>query len=188
MYSSTPSWNCASPIRPPASCTGVRETIARGSNLFVTYPGYSDYRHIPVIGKGVTFQLPAPGSLGHDVRGRSGRGLSPAFAERYEDMPAHRNHTVRHGQPVAGVQRAVETALYCSTACCSCSAPGRSPHSGRAGWRYMRGDDRGDPHLAEGEGNLRQRVDSSAMPRDESGDMARWINNFIDSWMAWSVR
>ena len=35
--------------------------------------------------------------------------------------------------------------------------------------------------LAEGEGNLRQRVDSSAMPRDESGDMARWINSFIDS-------
>lgn len=37
---------------------GVRETMANGSNLFITYPGYSDYRHIPVIGKGVTFQLP----------------------------------------------------------------------------------------------------------------------------------
>ncbi len=37
---------------------GVRETIAHGENLFVTYPGYSDYRHIPVIGKGVTFQMP----------------------------------------------------------------------------------------------------------------------------------
>lgn len=37
---------------------GVRETIRTGSNLFVTYPGYSDYRHIPVVGKGVTFQLP----------------------------------------------------------------------------------------------------------------------------------
>jgi len=36
---------------------GVRETIRNGHNLFVTYPGYSDYRHIPVIGKGVTFQL-----------------------------------------------------------------------------------------------------------------------------------
>jgi methyl-accepting chemotaxis protein len=40
---------------------GVRETIAHGENLFVKYPGYSDYRHIPVIGKGVTFQM--PGSL-----------------------------------------------------------------------------------------------------------------------------
>jgi hypothetical protein len=37
---------------------GVRETIRNGENLYVLYPGYSDYRHIPVIGKGVTFQLP----------------------------------------------------------------------------------------------------------------------------------
>lgn len=37
---------------------GVRETIRQGENLFVTYPGYSDYRHVPVIGKGVTFQMP----------------------------------------------------------------------------------------------------------------------------------
>ena len=37
---------------------GVRETIRNGSNLFVTYPGYSDYRHVPVIGSGVTFQMP----------------------------------------------------------------------------------------------------------------------------------
>ncbi|MCL6459649.1 MAG: cache domain-containing protein [Gorillibacterium sp.] len=37
---------------------GVANTIAKGDNLFVEFPGYSDYRHIPVIGKGVTFQLP----------------------------------------------------------------------------------------------------------------------------------
>ncbi|MGE1082935.1 hypothetical protein ACQJ0O_11940 [Pseudomonas shirazensis] len=30
---------------------GVRETIRMGSNLFVTYPGYSDYRHIPVVAR-----------------------------------------------------------------------------------------------------------------------------------------
>ena len=30
---------------------GVRETIRNGHNLYVTYPGYSDYRHIPVIGR-----------------------------------------------------------------------------------------------------------------------------------------
>lgn len=37
---------------------GVANTISNGSNLFVEFPGYSDYRHISVIGKGVTFQLP----------------------------------------------------------------------------------------------------------------------------------
>ncbi|MGL4317993.1 MAG: methyl-accepting chemotaxis protein [Pseudomonas sp.] len=37
---------------------GVRETIRRGSNLFVLYPGYPDYRHVPVIGAGLTLRLP----------------------------------------------------------------------------------------------------------------------------------
>jgi methyl-accepting chemotaxis protein len=37
---------------------GVRETIRNGQNLYVNYPGYADYRHIPVIGKGITFSLP----------------------------------------------------------------------------------------------------------------------------------
>ncbi|WP_309119045.1 hypothetical protein [Paenibacillus sp.] len=37
---------------------GVANTIAKGHNLMVEFPAYSDYRHIPVIGKGVTFQLP----------------------------------------------------------------------------------------------------------------------------------
>ncbi len=37
---------------------GVRETIRQGQNLFVLYPGYPDYRHIPVIGAGITLQLP----------------------------------------------------------------------------------------------------------------------------------
>lgn len=34
--------------------------------------------------------------------------------------------------------------------------------------------------IAEGEGNLRQRLDTSTLANDESGDMARWINSFID--------
>lgn len=37
---------------------GVKNTIKHGENLFVQFPGYSDYRHVSVIGKGVTFQLP----------------------------------------------------------------------------------------------------------------------------------
>ncbi|MEQ6290641.1 methyl-accepting chemotaxis protein [Vogesella sp. GCM10023246] len=37
---------------------GVRETIRHGDNTYVLYPGYADYRHIPVVGRGLTFQLP----------------------------------------------------------------------------------------------------------------------------------
>ncbi|WP_262368555.1 cache domain-containing protein [Marinomonas sp. IMCC 4694] len=44
---------------------GVRETIKKGQNIFVTYPGYSDYRHIPVIGKGVFWSSPT----GHFPKG-----------------------------------------------------------------------------------------------------------------------
>ncbi len=35
--------------------------------------------------------------------------------------------------------------------------------------------------IAEGEGNLRQRLDTSRMANDETGDMGRWINSFIDN-------
>lgn len=37
---------------------GVANTIKKGSNLFCAYPGYLDYRGIPVIGKGITVTLP----------------------------------------------------------------------------------------------------------------------------------
>lgn len=37
---------------------GVANTIKNGSNLFCKYPGYPDYRGIPVIGKGITFCMP----------------------------------------------------------------------------------------------------------------------------------
>ncbi|WP_277373809.1 methyl-accepting chemotaxis protein [Pseudomonas sp. AA-38] len=37
---------------------GVRETIRKGHNLFALYPGYPDYRYVPVIGAGLTLQMP----------------------------------------------------------------------------------------------------------------------------------
>jgi methyl-accepting chemotaxis protein len=35
--------------------------------------------------------------------------------------------------------------------------------------------------LAEGEGNLRQRIDTDAMSNDETNDLSRWINSFVDN-------
>ena len=37
---------------------GVQQTIKKGKNIFVSYPGYPDYRHIPVVGAGSTFKMP----------------------------------------------------------------------------------------------------------------------------------
>lgn len=59
---------------------GVRETIRRGQHVCVCYPGYPDYRHIPVVGAGLTFRMPGSpdtwgllceGDLEEVYRGRS---------------------------------------------------------------------------------------------------------------------
>ena len=163
----------------------MRETIARGSNLFVTYPGYSDYRHIPVIGKGVTFQLPgSPDRWGmmceadlEEVYRR--RSLSVGLMKTYLLTVITLFVTGSLLQAFSGLS---ETALYLLNGVLlvlgawafASFGPRRLAARMQAMTEVIR-------TLAEGEGNLRQRVDSSAMPRDESGDMARWINSFIDS-------
>jgi methyl-accepting chemotaxis protein len=35
--------------------------------------------------------------------------------------------------------------------------------------------------IAEGEGNLTQRLDANKIKHDETGDLSRWINSFIDN-------
>lgn len=164
---------------------GVRETIAKGSNLFVTYPGYSDYRHIPVIGKGVTFQLPGSADrwgmmceadLEEVYRRRSlSVGLMKTYLvtvttlsviggllQQYSGLPTSALHVVN------GLLLMLGAWAFASF------GPRRLAARMQEMTEVIR-------TLAEGEGNLRQRVDSSTMQRDESGDMGRWINSFIDS-------
>ncbi|WP_313054950.1 methyl-accepting chemotaxis protein [Pseudomonas lopnurensis] len=164
---------------------GVRETIAKGSNLFVTYPGYSDYRHIPVIGKGVTFQLQgSPDRWGmmceadlEEVYRR--RSLSVGLMKTYLT-------TVTTLFVIGGLLQAFsglsQTMLYVLNGLLlvlgAWAFASFGPRRLAARMHEMTEVIR---TLAEGEGNLRQRVDSSTMQRDESGDMGRWINSFIDS-------
>jgi methyl-accepting chemotaxis protein len=164
---------------------GVRETIRSGSNLFVTYPGYSDYRHIPVIGKGVTFQLPGSpdrwgmmceADLEEVYRRRSlSHGLmKPYFATMLGLFAS--NFLMQHysgldqalidGFEVAGVLFA---ALLFGT-----FGPRRLAQRLNDMTDVIRA-------IAEGEGNLRQRLDTAKMANDETGDMGRWINSFIDN-------
>ena len=163
---------------------GVRETIRRGENLFVTYPGYSDYRHVPVVGKGVTFQL--PGSLDRwgmmceadleEVYRR--RSLSYGLMKPYVAIMAGLfgcNYLVQHcaGLP-QGLNDAIEAAsMLGATLLFGVLGPKRlaARLNGMSGVLRT---------IAEGEGNLRQRLDTSTLANDESGDMARWINSFID--------
>ncbi|MEA1081700.1 methyl-accepting chemotaxis protein [Marinobacter qingdaonensis] len=163
---------------------GVRETIARGENLYVKYPGYSDYRHIPVIGKGVTFQMPGSpdrwgmmceGDLEEVYRRRSiswrlsarltllvGLLWAINFALAWSGVPLWLEGTVN------GLAALALVALF--------RVSSTRPLSEKLG--AMADVIR---NIAEGGGNLRQRMDLARMRRDETGDLGRWINSFIDS-------
>lgn len=163
---------------------GVRETIRTGSNLFVTYPGYSDYRHIPVVGKGVTFQLPGSpdrwgmmceADLEEVYRRRSlSYGLMKPYLATMVSLFAC-NFLVQH---YSGLEQSLIDAcetLSMLTAAVLFSTFG--PKRLAARLNEMTGVIR---TIAEGEGNLRQRLDTTRMANDETGDMGRWINSFID--------
>jgi len=164
---------------------GVRETITKGENLFVTYPGYSDYRHIPVIGKGVTFQLPGSSDrwgmmceadLEEVYRRRS---LSFNMMKVYMvTMAAQLGLTLalQHWfelSPVLVNSVSILLALLFGLLFCLWG-----PNRLARRLNRMTGVIR---NIAEGGGNLRQRIDSDQLAQDESGDMGRWINSFIDN-------
>jgi methyl-accepting chemotaxis protein len=163
---------------------GVRETIRKGSNLFVTYPGYSDYRHIPVVGKGVTFQLPGSrdrwgmmceADLEEVYRRRSlSYGLMKPYLATMLALFAC-NYGVQHysGLPQNLIDVCEAVSLVIAALVFSTLGPKRLALR----LTEMTGVIR---TIAEGEGNLRQRLDTSRMANDETGDMGRWINSFID--------
>ena len=164
---------------------GVRETIARGENMFVTYPGYPDYRHIPVIGAGVTLQM--PGSL--DVWGmmceadleEANRFRSVNFRMMQSNlMLVFLTWLITFGSSYFLQLDTVETALI------NLSLLGLGailfyryalkPMTERL--RFMARMIRG---LAEGGGNLSQRLDRNHAAIDEPAVMSQWVNSFIDT-------
>jgi len=164
---------------------GVRETIRNGSNLFVTYPGYSDYRHIAVIGKGVTFKL--QGSL--DTWGMM---CEADLEEAYRYRSINYTHMKIYSATVA-TGFAANALLHSGTdfsnasinamTLCLLIAGGFIFHQ-RAPRRLARrlGKMTEVIHaIAEGGGNLRQRLDTSKLAFDETGDLGRWTNSFIDN-------
>jgi methyl-accepting chemotaxis protein len=162
----------------------VRETIRKGENLFVTYPGYSDYRHIPVIGKGVTFRMPhSPDTWGMMCEG----DLEEVYRYRSISYDLLRRYLL--------------TVLICwgaATAIEYCFALGRiwglglslvSTFIGAAVFYYggaiplrdrLRSTSRMLRGIAEGGGNLTQRLPRKDQS-DETSIMAQWVNSFIDN-------
>lgn len=164
---------------------GVRETIRKGENLFVTYPGYSDYRHVPVIGKGVLFQLPgSPDRWGMMCEG----DLEEVYRKRSIGY-----RLVRLFLLIIGVIWTSNILLEHIPGCPLWlaelfTAPvfiggvlafyrfGIRPVSRKI--QEMTDVIRA---LSEGEGNLKQRLDTKLFRDDESGEMGKWINSFVDN-------
>ncbi len=163
---------------------GVRETIAKGENLYVKYPGYSDYRHIPVIGKGITFRMPGSpdlwgmmceGDLEEVYRRRS---ISWRLSSRLAVL-ASMLWGINLALALSGVPIWAEAAINGIAIMAMVwffRATGVKPISNQLG---RMADIIRD--IAEGGGNLSQRIELAETRRDETGDLARWINSFIDS-------
>ncbi|THG80603.1 methyl-accepting chemotaxis protein [Pseudomonas sp. A-1] len=164
---------------------GVRETIRKGANLFVTYPGYSDYRHVPVVGKGVTFQLPGSpdrwgmmceADLEEVYRRRSLTfGLMRTFLLVMGGWYAASTGLQHYSGLPQGVLDLLDLGLL---GLCGLLFAALGPRRLASRMGEMTAVIR---TIAEGGGNLSQRLDRGRMANDESGDMARWINSFIDN-------
>lgn len=164
---------------------GVRETIRNGSNLFVTYPGYSDYRHVPVIGSGVTFQMPGSpdrwgmmceGDLEEVYRRRSMNFQFMGLFVGLNLLVWALNIGFLHLSGLSFWKREVLTLPFFMMVCLWFYKKGLQPFSHRL--KEMTGVIR---TISEGGGNLRQRLDHKILVADETGEMGRWINSFIDN-------
>ncbi len=164
---------------------GVRETIAHGQNLFVTYPGYADYRHIPVVGKGVTFQLPgSPDTWGMMCEA----DLEEVYRFRSINFRLMRVYLgvvittwlasllLGHGLHLGTVTtEAVNLGLLALGAVLFYRL-GTQPVAQRI--RTMGGMIH---NIAEGGGNLAQRIERDTATMDEPAMLGMWVNSFIDT-------
>lgn len=164
---------------------GVRETIRCGENTFVTYPGYSDYRHIPVIGRGITFTL--PGSIDswgmmceadleevYRFRSLNFRMMS-VYLVMWVAMVAVISGIAVIFKPDAQVMAGICGGLFLTG--------GLVLHRfvARPVGQRLRSMVSVVRNVAEGHGNLSQRLDRGDASRDEAGVLSQWINSLIDN-------
>jgi methyl-accepting chemotaxis protein len=164
---------------------GVRETIRRGENLFVTYPGYADYRHIPVIGKGVTFRLPgSPDTWGMMCEA----DLEEVY--RYRGI-GYRIQRIYLLLALAGWGTAFGLAQLAGLSGALTAGVGLALQLAggfilqRSGCRPVSERLKEATHVlrttAEGGGNLSQRLPRASGRIDETTVLGQWANSFIDN-------
>ncbi|MDX1491877.1 MAG: methyl-accepting chemotaxis protein [Pseudohongiellaceae bacterium] len=164
---------------------GVRETISKGSNLFVTYPGYSDYRHIPVIGKGVTFTLKGSrdrwgmmceGDLEEVYRFRSIslKMMALYFLTVFTVIGANAAMHLFTSLPLWVTQFSTLSMFGLGALMFRHYGPRKLSRRLEKMTEIIHA-------VAEGGGNLRQRLDVTKLKPDETGELGRWTNSFIDN-------
>jgi len=172
---------------------GVANTIRSGSNLSVSFPGYSDYRHIPVIGKGLTFQLPhCPDVWGmmceadfeEVYRTRNmGWNVSKLMVPMLLGMMVLTALVAGLLTQASGIGPVAITAivgllnLVCGVAVWQVVLrKGLAPETERIRQlnRFIRRN-------TEGRGDLTQRLRVTDFGDDELRDTAKWLNSLIDS-------
>lgn len=164
---------------------GVQNTINNGENLFVEFPGYSDYRHVPVIGKGVTFQMPGSpdiwgmmceADLEEVYRTRSiGIRLGTSFVASivigvalYQILHAFDFIPAWFVFMINIIYGIIATSYF--------HKKQLLPIVNRLNRMTEM-----IQKIAEGGGDLSIRVNKELLSNDETGAMGRWVNNFIDS-------
>ncbi|MGN7359168.1 methyl-accepting chemotaxis protein [Paenibacillus sp. SAF-054] len=170
---------------------GVRNTIANGENLFVGFPGYPDYRHVPVIGKGVTFRMPhCP-----DVWGMMCEGdLEEVYRTRSIGWKLKRMHlaalaagTVLNVLLFGFLSRGLPLwigilSVLLGNLLLGAAAVNRLERKGtRPAAAHLLHLNRFIRINAEGKGDLTQRLDLAPFADDEVKTIGRWVNNMIDS-------
>ncbi|WP_168121409.1 methyl-accepting chemotaxis protein [Paenibacillus sp. HB172176] len=170
---------------------GVSNTIRNGSNLFVAFPGYSDYRHIPVIGKGVTFQLPhSPDKWGMMCEG----DLEEVYRLRSVAWRQRRLHVIS-GILTSILLAALVAVLYGETSAWVVAAAvggfnllltlfvigAFKSKEDRRVVQHIRTLTRFIRMNAEGKGDLTQRLALKDFDNDELKDTSKWLNNMMDS-------
>ncbi|HSX72288.1 MAG TPA: methyl-accepting chemotaxis protein, partial [Pseudomonas sp.] len=160
---------------------GVRETIRHGSNLFVLYPGYPDYRHVPVIGAGLTLRLPgSPDTWGMMCEG----DLEEVYRRRGFSYSLSRQLLLGLCA-LGGLQIALDAQLPQQAAALTFAAAGLLlgafwAFSLRPRARKLQALSDFFLETAECGAPLSNRLGVADFGRDEAGALAGWINSFVD--------
>lgn len=163
---------------------GVRETIRNRQHVFVCYPGYPDYRHVPVIGAGLTLQM--PGSL--DTWGLLCEGdLEEVYRERSIEWALLKNLVLVGGGGMVAAEYA--KGLLGADSATTWAVNGVAgvvvlalfwllrlrPHR-----RRLQRLENFFLEIAESGSSLQARIEVDSFPKDETGQLALWINSVVD--------